>query len=190
MGRQQCTLPYARSTEVLFINNRRMRAVMSNTVVEHYTIHMCFSAPKLGGRAQGTLFSGRMGSVPNLCYCTPHATVGPIGRIVARPVVSNSSAPPDTCTCTCTVVQLINAPPFCCRHEKVRMADWFKRRIAGRKRLRPAPSQAAGDHAPVISTTTSTGLSQPAGVQIQLKALSPPTLQLQNQRKKYRAIQT
>jgi hypothetical protein len=54
------------------------------------------------------------------------------------------------------------------------MADWFKRRIAGRKRLRPAPSQAAGDHAPVISTTTSTGLSQPAGVQTQLKALSPP----------------
>jgi len=42
MGRQQCTLPYARSTEVLFINNRRVRAVMSNTVVEHYTIHMCF----------------------------------------------------------------------------------------------------------------------------------------------------
>jgi hypothetical protein len=58
------------------------------------------------------------------------------------------------------------------------MTDWFKRRIAGRKRLRPAPSQAAGDHAPVISTTTSTttstGLSQPAGVQTRLKALSPP----------------
>jgi hypothetical protein len=54
-------------TEVCFISNRRVRTVMSNTVVERYTIHECFTAPKLGGRPPGTLFSGRMGSVPGSC---------------------------------------------------------------------------------------------------------------------------
>jgi hypothetical protein len=164
MGRQQCTLPYARSTEVLFINNRRVRAVMSNTVVEHYTIHMCFrlQRPEIRWEGPGNPLQRPYGIGTGFVWTVlprrlqlnqtsvlyTSCNVGPIGRIVARPVVSNSSAPPDTCTCTCTVVQLINAPPFCCRHEKVRMADWFKRRIAGRKRLQPAPSQAAGDHAP------------------------------------------
>jgi hypothetical protein len=42
------------------MSNRRVRTIMSHTVVEHYTIHGCFSAPKLGGKPPGTILSGRI----------------------------------------------------------------------------------------------------------------------------------